>query len=582
MRVLSVNIGLPREVEWKGQTVRTGIFKDPVEGRVRVRTLNLEGDRQADLTVHGGWEKAVYAYPSESYELWCRERPELDLPWSKFGENLTLEGLVDEEISVGDRFQIGSAEFIATEPRLPCYRLGINMCRDEFVAEFLERGLLGFYLAVIREGEIGAGDEIVELSRDPNAFKVTEIARLYARDRDDVEGLQRAAALEVVPESWRSYFREQLSRLERRHQRRLLPAPAAPVWDGFRPLVVREKVRESEDVASFYLAAPDDEQVPPYRPGQFLTFRVSVPGHEGPAIRSYSLSDSPKPDAYRVTIKRIAQDVPNQKPGLVSGFFHDRLEPGDVIEAKAPAGVFTVDPRENYRPVVLIGGGIGITPILSMLNAIVESGLRRETWVFYGVRNHHDHLMHEHLERIAALHPYIHLHVCYSRPIRENGTTVGRFHHARRVGVELLKQLLPGSYYDYYLCGPAQMMQSLYNGLLEWGVPEHRLHFEAFGPAAVKSAAPDPDAQPDCGIEVTFARSNTTVMWSRCDSPLLELAEDSGISIPFGCRAGSCGTCVTRIVSGEVSYLHEPGAPLGEGEALTCVALPASPLVLDT
>jgi uncharacterized protein len=217
-----------------------------------------------------------------------------------------------------------------------------------------------------------------------------------------------------------------------------------------------------------------------------------------------------------------------------------------------------------------------------MLNAIVESGLRRETWVFYGVRNHHDHLMHEHLERIAALHPYIHLHVCYSRPIRENGTTVGRFHHARRVGVELLKQLLPGSYYDYYLCGPAQMMQSLYNGLLEWGVPEHRLHFEAFGPAAVKSAAPDPDAQPDCGIEVTFARSNTTVMWSRCDSPLLELAEDSGISIPFGCRAGSCGTCVTRIVSGEVSYLHEPGAPLGEGEALTCVALPASPLVLDT
>ena len=455
------------------------------------------------------------------------------------------------------------------------------MGRDEFVAEFLERGLLGFYLAVAKEGEIGPGDEIVTLSRDPNSFEVTEIARLYARDRDDVEGLRRAAALDVVPESWRGYFREHLSRLERRHQRRLLPAPPAPAWEGFRPLVIRDKVRESEDVASFYLVPGDGEPLPPYRPGQFLTFRVSVPGHEGAEIRSYSLSDSPEHDAYRVTIKRIAQDITGQKPGLVSSFFHDRLEPGDVIEAKAPAGVFTVDPRENYRPVVLVGAGIGITPILSMLNAIVERGPERETWVFYGVRNHHDHLMQEHLEQIAERHPYVHLHVCYSRPIRKNGTTVGRFHHTRHVDVELLKQLLPGSYYDYYLCGPAQMMHSLYDGLLKWSVPEHRIHFEAFGPAAVKSAAPDPVAQPDCGIEVSFARSNTTVMWSRCDSPLLELAEDSGISIPFGCRAGSCGTCVTRIVSGEVSYLHEPGAPLGEGEALTCVAVPASPLVLD-
>ena len=147
MKVVSVNVGLPREVEWKGQRVSTGIFKKPVESRVRVRTLNLEGDRQADLTVHGGWEKAVYTYPSKGYALWRKERPELDLPWSKFGENLTTEGLLDEEVNVGDWFRIGSAEFVVTEPRLPCYKLGIKMGRDEFVAEFLERGLLGFYLA---------------------------------------------------------------------------------------------------------------------------------------------------------------------------------------------------------------------------------------------------------------------------------------------------------------------------------------------------------------------------------------------------------------------------------------------------
>jgi MOSC domain-containing protein YiiM len=173
MKVVSVNVGLPQEVEWKGQRVSTGIFKKPVEGRVRVRTLNLEGDRQADLTVHGGWEKAVYTYPSKGYALWRKERPELDLPWSKFGENLTTEGLLDEEVNVGDWFRIGSAEFVVTEPRLPCYKLGIKMGRDEFVAEFLERGLLGFYLAVAKQGEIGPGDEIVALSRDPNGFKVT-------------------------------------------------------------------------------------------------------------------------------------------------------------------------------------------------------------------------------------------------------------------------------------------------------------------------------------------------------------------------------------------------------------------------
>ncbi|HEX6723814.1 MAG TPA: MOSC domain-containing protein [Gaiella sp.] len=212
MRVLSVNVGLPRVVTWRGKPVTTGIFKEPVAVRVPLRTLNLDGDGQADLRVHGGPDKAVYAYPSESYELWSRERPELALGSGVFGENLTTEGLLDDDVSVGDRFRVGTAELVVTQPRLPCFKLGIRMGRDAFVTEFLERGLLGFYLAVVREGDVAAGDPIVELHRDPRRFGVTEVARLYAQDRDDVEGMRRAASLDVLPASWRDHFRKRAQR----------------------------------------------------------------------------------------------------------------------------------------------------------------------------------------------------------------------------------------------------------------------------------------------------------------------------------------------------------------------------------
>jgi MOSC domain-containing protein YiiM len=216
MRVVSVNVGLPRDVLWRGKRVSTGIFKEPVAGRVPLRQLNLDGDRQADLRVHGGPEKAVYVYPSEFYELWSRERPELDFGPGMFGENLTTEGLLDADVNVGDRIRFGTAELVVTQPRLPCFKLGIKMGRDEFVTEFLERGLLGFYLAVAREGTVAADDPIVQLDREAKGFRVTEIARLFGEGRDDAEGLRRAVELEVVPESWRAYFARRLSRLEQR------------------------------------------------------------------------------------------------------------------------------------------------------------------------------------------------------------------------------------------------------------------------------------------------------------------------------------------------------------------------------
>ena len=213
MQVISVNVGQPKEVVWKGRKVTTGIFKEPVEGRVAVGRLNLEGDRQADLTVHGGPEKAIYAYPAEYYHFWREQFPEMDLPWGMFGENLTVEGLMDETVHIGDRFQVGSAHVVVTQPRVPCYKLGLKFGRDDILKRFLESGLTGFYFAVLKEGEVAAGDRITLLQRDEHQVKVADITRLYREDKYNVDLLRKVVAVEVLAEVWREYFQGRLDRL---------------------------------------------------------------------------------------------------------------------------------------------------------------------------------------------------------------------------------------------------------------------------------------------------------------------------------------------------------------------------------
>jgi MOSC domain-containing protein YiiM len=212
MRVLSINVGLPRELEWRGQLVRTSIFKEPVAGYVRIERLNVAGDRQSDLTVHGGADKAVYAYPAEHYPFWREELPGVDLPWGAFGENLTTTGLMESDLHVGDRLRIGSAELVVTQPRLPCFKLGIRFGRPDMVKRFLRSGRTGFYLAVTQEGEAAAGDEISLIASDPAAVTVSDIVSLYGSDAENQELLRRASALESLPESWREYFRKRLWR----------------------------------------------------------------------------------------------------------------------------------------------------------------------------------------------------------------------------------------------------------------------------------------------------------------------------------------------------------------------------------
>ncbi len=214
MKVISVNVGLPRQVMWKGKTVTTGIFKEPVAGRVALDALNLAGDRQADLRVHGGPDKAVYVYPVEHYDYWRGELPGVELPFGAFGENLTVEGLLENEIYIGERFRIGTTELVVRQPRLPCYKLAVKFQRDDIIKRFLDSRRTGFYFAVTREGELGAGDRIEILTRDPNGVTVPDIVRLYLNGDEDPDGLARAANVDALPDNWKTHFADQLARLQ--------------------------------------------------------------------------------------------------------------------------------------------------------------------------------------------------------------------------------------------------------------------------------------------------------------------------------------------------------------------------------
>ena len=361
-------------------------------------------------------------------------------------------------------------------------------------------------------------------------------------------------------------------------------------WNGFRKFRVSKKQIEAKDQCSFYLTPHDGRPVPPFQPGQFLTFRLGIPDQRKPVIRCYSLSDCPRPDHYRVTIKRVPPPRDTEHPpGLSSNFFHDSIEEGQILDVRAPGGHFFLDTTRS-TPVVLIGGGIGLTPVLSMVNHIVETGYKRETWFFYGVQNGEDHAMKEHLQKIDDEHDNINICVVYSRP-REGEDVEGvDYKYQGRVGADLFREVLPSNNYDYYFCGPPPMMNSLFEGLREWDVPEDKIHYEAFGPATVskkkdadKASEKAPSAVSDAAetVVVNFAKTGKEIAWDPDVGSLLDLAEDNDIAIDSGCRAGNCGTCETAIKSGDVEYLSEPGVLPDAGSCLACVAVPKGPITLD-
>lgn len=371
------------------------------------------------------------------------------------------------------------------------------------------------------------------------------------------------------------------------------PAAAAGAWHGWRDFRVQR--RHFEDTArsqcSFYLQPVDASPLEAFKPGQYLTFSVPVgdvadakAGTGRPLTRCYSLSDRPDPAGYRITVKRMPapRDRPDLPPGASSSHFHDQVREGDVLRVKAPSGRFFIDPNPGV-PAVFIAGGIGITPMMSMLRWCAAEQPDRPVHLYYGVRNSADHAFKAVLQELAASHPAFKLHVDYSDPAPED--VEGRdYQHAGRVDLALLRRSLPHGPHQFYVCGPPPMMQSLVPALREWGVPESDIHFEAFGPASVKTpgvATNEPPESTAATFDVRFGRSGRSLVWDGQDANLLDFSERHGVVVDSGCRSGSCGACMTKLVSGAVDYAEKPDHAIAAGHCLLCVGRPRSPLELE-
>jgi ferredoxin-NADP reductase len=369
------------------------------------------------------------------------------------------------------------------------------------------------------------------------------------------------------------------------------PARADAAWVGWREFRVAQRALEdaAQSQCSFYLQPVDGQPLPPFKPGQFLTFALDVTPRSADAAataraitRCYSLSDRPESAHYRVTIKRVPApaDHPEFDPGLSSNHFHDHVQVGDTLRVKAPAGHFFIDPDPNV-PVVLIGGGIGITPMMSMLRWCVAQQPQRVLHLYYGLRNSGEHAFKQQLEEIAASHPALRLNIVYSRP-SESDLRGRDYQHPGHVDVELLRRTLPHGRHQFYVCGPPMMMQALVPALAECGVPVADIHYEAFGPASVKlPGTPAAPATVVAEVEVRFQRSGRTLTWDGRDASLLDFAERHGIAVESGCRSGGCGSCETRLLEGKVQYENAPDHDVAAGHCLLCVGRPSSPLVLE-
>ena len=373
---------------------------------------------------------------------------------------------------------------------------------------------------------------------------------------------------------------EEIQRLRQRHE---VKQKSTEGWSGFRKFRVERKVAEADSTHSIYLVPHDGKSIPSFRPGQHLTFQFRVPGVDKPVVRCYSLSDAPGKSYYRCTIKKVPapRDQTQRLPGKASTYVNEVLQTGEILDVKSPRGSFFLDLDED-RPVVLIAGGIGITPMVSMLNALVNSGSRRRAVLFYGVNNGAGHSFKRELAALCASHSNLQQVVCYSSPRPED--VIGRDYHVKGwVAPDLLKNSLRNTEYEFYLCGPPPFMDSLGKGLQTWGVPETSIHTEAFGPASLKKtklARPIPssgESQP----EIRFDRTKKVAAWNPDFDSILDFAESLGVEVESGCRAGNCGSCAVAMKSGNVKYPDGDHAECEKGTCLPCICVPDGELVLD-
>ena len=587
-RLVSVNVGLPKDVSWRGRTVRTGIWKRPVTGPRMVGRVNVDGDGQGDLAGHGGEMRAVMVYQLDSYRYWQQELGRSDFTHGQFGENFTVEGLPDDEVCVGDRYRIGGAVFEVTQPRVTCYRVGLRMDEPRMPALLVAHGRPGFYFRVLDEGEVEAGQEIVKVAEGPGRMTVADIDALLYRPGHPADRIAAALRIDALSPGWRASFEALLGQADRTdgaagnaglNSRAAEPSPA---WPGFRPLAVTRVQPESRGIVSFWLADPGGAALPAADPGQYLTVRLDAEPGRGALVRSYSLSGRPGGEQYRISVKR-------EERGAASTLLHSRVEVGDRLQAAAPRGTFTLA-ADSPAPVVLASAGVGATPVLAMLAALADAGSGREVWWLHGARDGADHAFAQESRRLLARLPRGRARICYSRPRPQDRRGADYTDTGHLDGALLSGLGLPADA-EAYLCGPTAFMSDVSAALAGCGLPPERIRSEVFGAgpaltpgiaAGTAARAPHaPDGPAGTGPAVTFVRSGLTVPWRPGGGSLLELAEACDVPVRWSCRTGVCQTCVTGLLSGEVAYDPEPVEPVAAGSALICCSQPARDTVLD-
>jgi ferredoxin-NADP reductase/MOSC domain-containing protein YiiM len=549
-----------------------------------VRRLNIEGDGQGDLQGHGGEQRAVLVYQLESYRHWERELGRPEFAFGQFGENFTVDGLSDDEVCIGDRYRIGDASFEVTQPRVTCYRLGMRMGEPRMAALLVSHGRPGFYLRVLEEGLVGAGDEIIKIADGPERMTVAEINALLYLPGHRREDLQRALGIPALSPGWQGSFRALLdhptaSGTSIGNAGLSMAGGPPPAWTGFRTLRVARIDQESLTVFSLTLASLDGLPLPSPLPGQFVVLRLQPDPTTAPLLRSYSLSGAPQGECYRISVK-------HEEHGAGSSYLHDRIHVGDCLEVSAPRGSFTL--TTGQRPAVLVSAGIGVTPLLAMLHALVAACSTREVWWLYGAHNGAEHPLAHECETLLRQLPRSCRYIVYSHaPATEHPG--GDFDACGRLDVDLLTRLHVPTEADFYLCGPPVFLQDLSRGLLSLGVPSSRLHSELFGAGesltpGIKEQRPAPHAPtpPDgTGPRVSFARSGLTVNWDSRFQSLLELSEACDVPVRWSCRTGVCHNCEVALVGGAVSYDPDPLDPPAAGNLLICCSRPQGDLVLD-
>lgn len=584
-RLVSLNVGLPRDIAWRGKTVRTGVWKNPVQGRLAVRKLNIDGDGQGDLGGHGGVNRPVMVYQLDSYRYWEHELNRSNFSYGQFGENFTVEGLPDVEVCIGDRYRIGSALFEISQPRVTCYRVGIRMDEPRMPSLLVAHHRPGFYFRVLEEGEVGAGDEIVKVADGAERMSVADIdALLYLRGHTR-EQLERALRIPTLSVGWQDSFRAMLQQETSAGATGGNPglAPASgppPAWPGFRALRVSRIEKESGSVSSFVLASADDRPLAAALPGQFLVVRMQAKPEGAALLRSYSLSDLPSTDHYRISVKLEAD-------GAGSAYLHNHVAVGDSLDVAAPRGSFTLKPGDTK--VVLLSAGVGATPVLAMLHSLAAEASSREVWWLFAARDGAEHPFAKESRDLVKQLPRGKAFVSYSSPGPADRSGAD-FDFSGRITIEGLEKIGVPRDADFYLCGPQSFMDDLSAGLVAWGVPRHQVHFEIFGaqkaitPGIADAPHPPPHAPegPEgSGPRISFARSGLSVRWDEKFPSLLDFAEACDVPVRWSCRIGVCHTCESGLIAGNVAYQPDPLEPPAQGNLLICCSRPAGDVVID-